>query len=468
MSSAGKKDKCKTGKPCGLACINIHKTCRKELNNNASTGLGKTAKVIDQGASASAAKPKKPKGASAAKTPATPAAKPPATPAAKPDTDKPAAKKPAAKAKKKKEPTVDELKKKAKEHLRKLKKAAIAGTEKTYTNNLNKHLEYKKMLRDLGVKVPDKDPPEWDKISTASKALKKALKAKAAFEKAYIAVDPDKHPNLHSSQEKARKRIDAEVKAASKWLRDTYLGKGLGISPLNSEQDFLAKEKKTNGFYSRLVKDSHAFIGKVLKPIVGLSSTRHDASSPEEESALKRLRDSLLKGLTKDQIKEGFSGIRSFTGITYSAIRNAQNGREPNDYYLKMGKAIDALLRRPEFVKPSLEKFRGISVTTARLDDMILSARRGGTYTEPATNSWSSSLPVGRKFADKDTGRPEKVIFRTVNKRGVPIEGITSIRDEFELLTPSMTNYRYVAYRPIKVGSGYYSSTYHVFDVIEE
>lgn len=450
-----KKDRCKTGKPCGLACISKLKECKKDLNNGLSQGLGKTAKEVEGVKAPSmkpAAKPAKPKAAPKAATGGKPAAKP-------------AAKKPKA-APKKKEPTEDQLKAKADGHLKKLKRAAVTASEKTYTNNLNKYLEYKQKLRDLGVKVPDKDPPTWDKIAPAAKALKKALKDKATFDKNFANVDP-KYTNLFAQTEKARKRHEAAVKSAAKWLRDSYLGKGIGLSPLKNEQDFNNKIKSSNAFYNKLVRESHGFIGKLLKPIVNLTSARHNTRSPEEESAFQKLRDSLLKKLTKEQIKEGFDGIRRFTGLTYSAIRNAQNGRAPNDTYLAMGKAIDRLLNRPEFAKPVLEKFRGISVTTDKLNAMIAGAKINGTYAGVATSSWSTSLATGKKFADKLTGRPEKVIFRTINKLGVPIEGVTSVPNEYEILTPSNANYRYINYRPITIGQGYGATTYHMFDVEE-
>lgn len=435
-----KKDRCREGKPCGLACINRFKKCRKGLAESLSIGLGKTAIKIDGG-----------KGKGRSLAPTSRYLKNPSTKSEKNG------------------PTESQLKEKANEHLRKLKRAAISATERTYTNNLNKHLEYKKMLRDMGVKVSDRDPPTWEKIAVEAKALRKAIKRKIAFDKvnSTLIINP-KYNNFLAQIEKVRKVHERAIRKASEELRDAFLGKSGRLSPLRNESDFLFKERSSRGYYSKSVEDSHKFIRRFLGPIVGLARSSRSNSDPERELALQKLRDSLLKGMTKSQVQDGLKGIELFTGYMYSKIRNAQNGRKPSDYFSTMGKAIDNLISRQELDKPNLEKFRGVAVTTDRLNDMVAGSKIKGTFRQVATSSWSSDLSVSRNFADQPIKgeASERVIFRAVNKKGVPIESLTTERNEYEIITPSNVNYRYIKYRPITI-EGDKIVTYHVFDVEE-
>jgi hypothetical protein len=259
---------------------------------------------------------------------------------------------------------------------------------------------------------------------------------------------------------------------------------GGGLSKLESAEDFIKKLASTDGYYSSEISEMHHQISRVLgADITEGASTKYKDQNQRIEFAKRR--EELFRSLGEGDVNKGrqaameaYKGIKDFTKSAYDEIRQAQFGIMPagpeRDSYLKQAKSIENLFASKEINKPKVEKFRGIMVDNDVLAGMIASARERGSYGGEALSSWSTSLPKAKEFADNaqfDTFKNNRVIFRAVNSKGVPIHPISSLLEEYEVLTPSSANYRYLGHRQIKVetedDAGKIIATYHVFDVEE-
>lgn len=246
---------------------------------------------------------------------------------------------------------------------------------------------------------------------------------------------------------------------------------GINLSKLETEADFKAKENATEGYYNSKIKDVHQYLKKLLAKI-GFPDAYVTFDNSTEEDAFSALRDKLVKAMgngneTKGRqaIKDARYAIISFTGSFSKEIREAQMGTTPNAQYLKKAKDIERLFSMKEVEKPRVEKFRGKRVDEVTLQGMIESAREGGSYSGRALSSWSTQLRTAREFSDKEPydNRNQRVIYRTVNTKGVPIKEVSAIQREHEVLTSGTANYKYLGYRPIEVNG----IIYHMFDVEE-
>lgn len=251
------------------------------------------------------------------------------------------------------------------------------------------------------------------------------------------------------------------------------------LDRLETTTDFTAKQKASSGYYSPEIKATHEWVGKLLDEV--LPFDKKVDIDPKQEGFFKKLRERFYNSITdgdpaqgKIVAKELLNAVTGFTSSDYGDIRDAQRGlRAPGsltDEYLKLGKRIEKLIAASETVKPEVEKFRGIQVDKYSLNGMIESAKLKGNFEGQALASWSTALRKAQEFADDEKyGLGERVIFRAVNAKGIPIHSISSITDEYEVLTSGTANYRYLNYRAIKHQEIYGTNvvTYHVFDVEE-
>jgi predicted transcriptional regulator len=192
-------------------------------------------------------------------------------------------------------------------------------------------------------------------------------------------------------------------------------------------------------------------------------------------ASIQRAVDNL--GITR--LKAGVKGIREFTGVTYEEIRNAQRNRVPRGYdyldeagkqkMIKEGKKkaddIEAVLGY--MPKPQVPKMRGVAVDDDRLKELIEMANNRYTMQEHSMNSWSTNSRTPEQFADQgvDNGwGNNRVIYRTLNKKGSSVQGISNLSSEDEILTPSNAEYRFTGYHTVAGNLGY---TYHIFDAVE-
>ncbi len=180
-----------------------------------------------------------------------------------------------------------------------------------------------------------------------------------------------------------------------------------------------------------------------------------------------------------DRVKMGLNGIGRFTGSEYDFIRNAQRGRVPRDYdfqtdswkqkqiaaYKKKADDIEAVLGY--MPKPQVPKMRGVSVDDDKLKLLVDLAKNRGTMRELAMNSWSTESRTPQNFAQDGVMNGyggNRVIYRTLNKKGVPIKELSGLQSENEVLTPANVEYRLYDYHTVVGKDG---DTFHVFDMVE-
>jgi len=215
-----------------------------------------------------------------------------------------------------------------------------------------------------------------------------------------------------------------------------------------------------------------------IQKILGFSNGLYNPiySSPEEEARYSEARRKLESSLGKTSLQDMEKAIRSFTESYYGEIRDIQRGKEIKQGLIYVppsmipqlktwGEDIERLLGSPTVPKPEVEKFRGLSVTPEHLSKIIENSRAKVTLPDSATSSWSTSLEVARNYSTvkREPENTERVIFRTMNKTGVPIESLSGVSDEFEVLTSKNSRYKFYSYNPIS----YNGETYHVFNLEE-
>lgn len=235
------------------------------------------------------------------------------------------------------------------------------------------------------------------------------------------------------------------------------------LDKLATTEDFDRKKLDTKGVFNDDIKMYNSWFTSVLKPAVEYEGT---FGNGPKDKFFERLFNSVEAGMGgRRQLDKAIFNVEDFTGGAYKRIRDAQLGRGGNK---EEGNSIEKLLSRKELLRPPVEKFRGVTVDTDVLNSMIASAKAGGTYSGRALSSWSTDLGVGQFFADIKSGRPEKVIYRTVNVHGVPITGVSQTKSESELLTPGNANYRYLRHTVVRaIDKDGKESTYNIFDVEE-
>jgi hypothetical protein len=425
----GKRKRCKKGKSCGASCINNYKFCLVDLPWASSKGLSKVAKKIQD---------KKKVGVKSVIL------------------------------------SDEDLSKRALFHLNKMKENALAGDGKLYDFHRNRVIDYKKEMKKRGTLKDENDLPlpKWKEVEPVIKELKDAIEkqnqANAKLQELFGGKPkgPQPQPAPIIPAPKQPKSTPASVQVAKPKQPPSNEGSAVKLDKLMTTSDFADKISKTSGFYNDQIKAMHTWMEKLLGKVVLPAYLWPSYSSDPERNFFEKLRDKFLKGFAGGELeaKEAYNALRMFTGNTYTEIRKVQRGESNDPKYKRMGEVLEKFLSRPEADKPEVEKFRGIAVSPTTLKGMQLSAKGNGTYDGEALSSWSTALRTAKNFANKtEYGKTERVVFRAINKKGVPVGTISSVSHENEVLTPGTAKYKYLSYRPIVYGG----ETYHVFDVEE-
>jgi plasmid stabilization system protein ParE len=246
------------------------------------------------------------------------------------------------------------------------------------------------------------------------------------------------------------------------------------LSPLTTSDQFLKKITETDGFYSPKIKQLHMEIGRIFGGGRHFKRNNEDVyTSKEQEEKFKKIRDNIVRRIGLEKFKDGIDALVKYTKDEfYGPIRDAQRGifkknvAEKRDELLKLGSDVERLLAQPEMPRPEIEKFRGYKASPSQVREMVQKAQAQTVLSGSALSSWSSSLGQARKFANlfiDDPSKTERVILRTINKVGVPIESVTRNDKEYEILTTKNVKHRYLGYNQIHSKG----ITYHVFDLEE-
>lgn len=243
-------------------------------------------------------------------------------------------------------------------------------------------------------------------------------------------------------------------------------GKSLTLDRLTSREDFDKKLASTKEGYNDGVKSVHQWVAKLLGEKILTADDEifpPSYSSEAERQLFGKLRGSLSKGIGKESLPEVLKILRGLTDREYTEIRNAQLGGKTNPREVRKAELLEAFLSRKELNRPPVEKFRGVGVDDNDLSKMIEGARGGTRFNGMALSSWSTDLGTAKRFADDNDFYDNKVILRTINTKGVPIGGVSTSEEEYEVLTPRTANYRHLGYSTIK----YVGETYRVIDLEE-
>lgn len=248
-----------------------------------------------------------------------------------------------------------------------------------------------------------------------------------------------------------------------------------GLSKIDNYMDVYYKVRETNASSKKPeMLEGNSRVAKVLG-ISNSSFPGEELYSPGEKEKY----DILRRKIGEQKLNDTAVAIQAFTLYpeVHMGVRTVERGEEPGRLlnptdkkrFTSYSNLINDFLTNKETPKPEIEKFRGFRASPEHLAEMVEAAKAKESFNNKSVSSWSSSLGIGRKFSDTEIfdkpDRTERVILRSINKRGVPIEFVTRARGEDELLTPKDTNYRYLGYRALhKTGT---NIVYHIFDVEE-
>ncbi len=219
----------------------------------------------------------------------------------------------------------------------------------------------------------------------------------------------------------------------------------------------------------KLVKDSNRISNKLA-----------DADIDIAAGLTKNLPTSIKRAVNEMGAKDVETAIhymRRFTGSSYKDIRASQVGLSHREYKFmspedakakqelwkeradKMEKLIDYL------PKPQIPKFRGVPVDDAKLTLLQDLAKNKGSMEEKSLNSWSTDTETAMDFSRQRPGNTNSnVVFRTMNKRGVPVTALSGHGTENEILTKGNSKYQFYGYEAVTDKTG---EVFHVFDVVE-
>jgi hypothetical protein len=335
-------------------------------------------------------------------------------------------------------------------------------------------IAFNQKLKNEGVSYQMKVPPSAKRLDQLSKAydnreaailskLKQAISKndKAAFDKEDIRLQ-NLYNKLGKKLGKVNKTADIpwEAKVSTK---DVVVAKGKApaLPKMTTDAEFKKIAKDTDYDNDTKAIDFHMRAKRILD--------KYNSPDSKSEGAIARNAIAQKMGGEK-AFDAAIKGIKEFTGSDYTYIRMAQHAAMKGEPLKSHQQERLALAKRMEKLlslmpKEKVVKYRGIRVNNEALNDMIESAKLKGNFVDGGLASWSTALPVAARFADMTTwDQNNRVVFRTVNKRGVGVEGITSITSEMEVLTPGTAKFKHTGnYRAIN----YLGNTYHVFDVVE-
>lgn len=332
----------------------------------------------------------------------------------------------------------------------------------TFTKSLEK---FKQKLKDDGIKIVVKGL-DWDKATQTLKNYDKKFSA--------MVKEVEKAANKGDTKG-ANRAVEAlyklHVSEGSKLGKDfplervEFARKGGFLLP---QPEPIRPFPLTNAkeFYnairiSRMMsEDFHDKFAKLLDP-------KSYSGREGRDKIMERL------GISEPTFAKAIKLIKRYTDTYYQEIQDARKdlaaGLTLNSYQKTALRAEGAIERFiAAFPKEEIVKFRGGRMGDARLQGMIESAKLKESFSRGLLASWSSSLTKAKDFADsppEGTGnKPNRVILVTVNRRGIPVESITEVPGEMELLTSKAARYTHTGnYHKVD----YDGQTYHIFEVIE-
>ena len=210
---------------------------------------------------------------------------------------------------------------------------------------------------------------------------------------------------------------------------------------------------------------------KKVSKLLGVSSRWRGRLSDHFDSDREVEEFKVLRKTFNGNLSDSIVALNTYTSdAKFSwAIRQAQRNEENKGKQAeKWAKDLQKLLDWGELPRSDVVKYRGFRVSPETLEELIKTSNLKENYSPKTINSWSFSLEIAREFSkveiEESPEKTEKIIFRTVNTKGVPIEYVSQIPNEYEILTPAKVSYKHTDYNLIEDENG---DTLHIFDVEE-
>lgn len=152
------------------------------------------------------------------------------------------------------------------------------------------------------------------------------------------------------------------------------------------------------------------------------------------------------------RIKSYSESIVNYTGNRYGDIKNAYrakygiskeyNGKMSQEKAEKASNDLDDYIYQAP--KYDGEVYRGMTLSNENFDNMIKNLKSGKTMDMQGISSWSSEREVSEDFIEDNLyhDTPNAILFKLQNKSGTPIESISFVSGEYEVLHPTTARYK--------------------------
>lgn len=152
------------------------------------------------------------------------------------------------------------------------------------------------------------------------------------------------------------------------------------------------------------------------------------------------------------RVKSYSESIVNYTGNRYGDIKNAYRAKYgiSKEYYGKMSqeKAEKASNDLDDYIyqapKYDGEVYRGMTLSDENYDNIIKNLESGKIMDMQGISSWSSNKAVSEDFIEGNlySDTPNAILFKLQNKSGTPIDSISYISGEYEVLHPTTARYK--------------------------
>jgi hypothetical protein len=158
--------------------------------------------------------------------------------------------------------------------------------------------------------------------------------------------------------------------------------------------------------------------------------------------------DWVKKNTTVSDPQAAYNAVYGFTGFDSGDIREAQKKGEKGTTAAKQGAAIEDYIKKAPPWDNSKDLHRGMSLSTATVNDMVSQLKAGKKVDFDINNggsaSWSATYKVSESFAGTGWGKTP-VIFRTKKMTGAtPIMHLSHFFGENEVLSSKDNKFKAV------------------------
>ncbi len=189
-----------------------------------------------------------------------------------------------------------------------------------------------------------------------------------------------------------------------------------------------------------------------------LNTTKVSSTKLEGKNRLDKFRN-VIKRKQNESEKDYEARIESYshsmsryTGHNYGDIKNAYRAKYgiSKEYYGKLSQeeAMKASNVLDDYIyqapKYEGEVYRGITLNDKNFDTIIQNLKSGKVIDMQGISSWSTDEEVAEDFIEtnEDEFASNAILFKLDNKSGTPIESLSNVPNEKEVLHPTTARYK--------------------------